>query len=171
MSEKLTVENRNFINLMVGNKLPTWNQEEHDATMKKMAEERAVIHALNKTAREARDPNNTPRNEFSKLRREQYNLKQDLKGCEVRLNEKASDVHEFEKQVASLLIKKQAANAAGQLGDERKYEHLLIMAEDALMDARDALEKLRKANNEAVRALKDWNFANEKLLEDLAQKV
>ena len=171
MSEKLTVENQNFINLMVGSKRPERNQEEHDATMKAGAEERGRINAINKANREARDPNNTPRNEFSKLRREQYNLKEDLKGCEVRLNEKASDVHEFEKKVADLLTKKQAAKAAGQLGDERKYEHLLLRAEEELMDARDVLEKYRKANNAAVRALKNWNFANEKLLEDLAQKV
>ena len=83
------------------------------------------------------------------------------KNAEVRLNcYGVPDVKHWTAEVERLLKAKHAASVAGELGEERKLEKLLVAAEAELVQAQQRLEGFRLANTRAVVALQNWEHTN-----------
>jgi hypothetical protein len=160
MSKTSTIspESTALINVMFGAQGPlTINLDERDAAISKVVKEAAERNAKNHAARDEKNGVNTPRAIENRKKLALYELKQTAKNAEVRLNcYGVPDVHHWTEEVKRLLKAKHAAGVAGELGEERKCEKLLVEAEASLVLAQERLERFRKENTLAVAALKDF---------------
>jgi capsule polysaccharide export protein KpsE/RkpR len=126
--------------------------------------------------REARAAANPPkpipaRVEYDALRKAQFNLQNSVTGCEVRLKDARETVVHWEKSVASLLKKKQAASVAMELGNVRGYEHNLVAAETDLGLAQTNLTVWKKEHTQVVQTLRTWQAENLERMSELEKLV
>jgi hypothetical protein len=109
--------------------------------------------------RAAHDKANPPdakeqRKEYNRLLNDHFNLKQWVRGCEVRVNESAGQIRNIEQRLNSLIIEKQQIESP--LG-QRNIEHAIVRLEGELADEKAKYEALRKENIQAVRQLKSFD--------------
>ena len=156
-----TQESNAIANIMGVNNPIMFDQAEHDAGMKKVVREAAELAAKNKARRDEKSGELTPKAIANRNKLARYQLKQDCKNAEVRLNSYGvPDVRHWTAEVDRLLKAKHAASVAGELGEERKCEKLLVAAEAELVQAHERLERFRLANTQALVALQNWENAN-----------
>ena len=122
------------------------------------------VEAGAKKMREARAKANPPqaapaRVEYNALRKQLYDLTENAKNCEIRVNNEAANVSHCLTLISGFLQAKKAAIADNRLGDERSYEHRLVIAEGELQEARERLTKEQRYNQAAVRALRNFDPA------------
>lgn len=144
-----------------------------DGLDKQLAEVRKTVQAVdakNTKRRQDATGENLPRAEFNRLRKQLYDLQQNCKCYEIRVNEAAGQVKLLENNIEGLLRRKKAASAEGQLGEERVCEHQIELLETESLDARDNLTRQQRHNHGAVRELKVWKQANDERLAEL-QKI
>jgi len=131
----------------------------------KAAEHRAKMAELN-------PPKEVPaKEEFSKLRKQLYDLQQSAQGAEVRLKDARETVIHWEQAVSSLLKKRQAASIAMELGNMRGYEHNLVAAETDLELAKEHLAKWKKEHTQVGQTLRSWQTENGARLKELEKLV
>jgi hypothetical protein len=128
-------------------------------------------HAANDLARETKLGVNTPKAIYNKLRKELFDLQEQARGAETRVNNEAATVRMFQSQIEDLLKRKKKAVVDGALGEERRIERGLLAQENELLDSRERLLKLQRDNHRAVQALKDWKTANGAQLAELQKEI
>ncbi len=161
-ASSISPESTALVNVMFGAQGPlTINLDERDAAISKVVKEAGELAAKNRAAHEKKTGVNTPKAIANRNKLARYQLKQDCKNAEVRLNSYGvPDVKHWTAEVERLLKAKHAAGVAGELGEERKCEKLLVEAEAKLVEAQERLENFRLANTRAVVALQNWENAN-----------
>lgn len=94
--------------------------------------------------------------EYNRLRSRLFDLQQNAKSLEIRVNELAGRVHLLDKRIAEALrLKKQESDKDNLLG-ARTYEHQVQSLEDELADAKAELQKAMQYNKGAVRQLREF---------------
>ena len=131
----------------------------------------AARDAANKLQRETKLGINEPRAIYNRLRKELFDLQEQARGAETRVNNEAVTVRMYQSQIEDLLKRKKKAIADGALGEERNIERRLLAEENDLLDSRERLLKLQRNNHCAVRALKDWQTANGAQLAELQKEI
>lgn len=101
------------------------------------------------------------RNELNRLLNDHFNLKQWVRGCEVRVNESANKIRNIEQRINSLIVEKQKIESP--LG-QRGCEHRIVLLEGELAEEKEKYEALRKENLQAVRQLKAFDVARLEVL-------
>lgn len=100
------------------------------------------------------DPHTELRKEYNRLLNDHFNLKQWVRGCEVRVNESAGQIRNIEQRINSKITEKQATESP--LG-QRNHERAIVNLEGELAEAKEKFEALRKENVQAVRQLKTFD--------------
>jgi len=124
------------------------NVAEVEAKCAKTRKERAVLN----------QPEAVPaRVEYNKLRQTLFNLIAEAKNTEIRTTHQTAEVRHIETVISDLLRNKKVSTAELRLGDERSYEHRLVVAESELKAAREALVDWQRANSAAARNLANFD--------------
>ena len=156
-----TQESNALANIMGVNDPITFDQKELDDSIAKVVKEAGELAAKNNARRDAKNGVNSPTAIENRNKLAWYELKQDAKNAEVRLNcYGVPDVKHWTAEVERLLKAKHAASTAGELGEERVLERRLQAAEAELVQAQQRLEGFRLANTRAVVALQNWENTN-----------
>src|SRR3984885_7642109 len=108
-----------------------------------------------------------PNVELTALRKQLFDLQQNAKGCENRVNNEAGNVRLLEERVNTAIKHKQTEEGRGNLLGARSYERQSDALEVELLDARERLFKKQRFNSAAVRELRNWLAANGDRLEEL----
>jgi hypothetical protein len=154
-------ETQQFVNVMGIEDPVPFDQKECDAKIARVVKEAGERNAKNNAERDERNGVNTPTAIENRNKLAWYQLKQDCKNAEVRLNcYGVPDVRHWTAEVEKLLLAKHAAAVAGELGEERVLERRLQAAEAELVQAQQRLEGFRLANTRAVVALQNWENTN-----------
>jgi predicted nucleic acid-binding Zn-ribbon protein len=142
--------------------LMTFDVEKHEATQKKRREAEA----------KANPPKVTPLQvELNKLRGELFNLQQNAKGTEQRVNNEAGNIKLLEQRINTAIKEKKGYIADGNLRGERTVEKQIESLEGELADTRERLVKEQHYNTAAVRELRTWQTENGPRLKELQQQV
>lgn len=156
-----TQESNAMANIMGVNNPVPFDQAECDASIAKVVKEAGELAAKTRAERDEKTGVLTPKAIANRNKLAWYQLKQDCKNAEVRLNcYGVPDVKHWTAEVERLLKAKHVAAVAGELGEERKLEKLLVAAEAELVQAQQRLENFRLANTRAVVALQNWENTN-----------
>jgi hypothetical protein len=152
-----TSESNALANIMGVNDPIPFDQQQFDAGIAKVVKEAGELAAKNNKRRDEKSGVLTPEAIANRNKLARYQLKQDCKNAEIRLNSYGvPDVHHWTAEVERLLKAKHAASVAGELGEERVLERRLVAAEAELVQAQERLEKFRLANTRALVALQNW---------------
>jgi hypothetical protein len=124
-----------------------------DETIKATIGKSQALHAKNDAAKE-----NAPdkRKELNRLLNDHFNLKQWVKGCEVRVNESAGQIRNIELRINAEIVEKQKIESP--LG-QRGCEHRILLLEGELVEAKANYEKIRRENQQAARQLKNFDVS------------
>jgi len=141
-------ESQNFLNLVLKNADPSIMTIDISANEQKAAERRAAMDKANPPAKIE------PKVEYNRLVSQLFDLKQNCKCFEIRVNDFAGQVHQLEGRITEELKEKKRCVAEGNLRGERFYEHRVELLEDELADAKTRLQGARSNNTAAIRALK-----------------
>ena len=109
--------------------------------------------------------------EFNRLRGQLFDHQQHAKAMEIRVNNEAGNVHEFERRITAVLKLKKEHEDAGNLLGARSYEHQAQQLENELADARDRLVKDQRYNAAAARGLREWQQEHGPRLKELQKEV
>jgi predicted nucleic acid-binding Zn-ribbon protein len=107
------------------------------------------------------------REEYNRLNSQLFALKQNAHAMEVRVNNGAGNVREFENRITKALKLKKQHEDAGNLIGARSYEHQIQGFETELADAREQLVKDQRWNSGAARQLRTWQTENGPRLKEL----
>jgi len=132
---------------------------------------RQKLDAANTLRRETAQGINAPRAIYNQLRKESFDLTEQARGAETRVNNEEANVRMFQSQIEDLLRRKKKADGLGQLGEVRNIERGILAQENELLNARERLLKLQRDNHACVNALKNWKTANSARLAELQKLV
>lgn len=144
-------ESQNFLNLVLSTADQKHLTIDYAAVDAQMAARRAAMEIANPPAKIA------PKVEHNRLVSQLFDLKQNCKCFEIRVNEFAGQVHQLEGRITDELKEKKKCVADGNLRGERFYEHRVELLEDELADAKLRLQGARSNNTASIRALKAFD--------------
>jgi len=148
---------QNARNVMGLDRPVPYDPAEFEAKQRETQANIARIDAINRKAREAKSGEFTPAAITNRNKIKLYELRQNAKNAEVRLNEYGvPDVRHWTEIIAKALADRKAAGDAGALQEERRLELYLQKAEAELVQAHARLERFRKENSAAVAARKSF---------------
>jgi hypothetical protein len=108
---------------------------------------------------------------LNKLRGELFNLQQNAKGTEQRVNNEAGNIKLLEKRVTEAIKNKKQYEDDGNLLGARTLERHIQELETELNDTRERLVKEQRYNAGAARELRTWQTENGPRLKELQQQV
>jgi chromosome segregation ATPase len=126
--------------------LMTFDVEKHEATQKKRREAEAKANPSKVTPLQV---------ELNKLRGELFNLQQNAKGTEQRVNNEAGNIKLLEKRVTEAIKSKKQYEDDGNLLGARTLERQIQELETELNDTRERLVKEQRYNAGAARELRN----------------
>lgn len=131
----------------------TTTPEKLDKAIAQTIKNTQALHAKND---EARSTMTDQRKEYNRLLNDHFNLKQWVRGCEVRVNESANQIRNHEQRLNSLLIEKKATESPK---GQRTIEHAIVRIEGEIAEEKLKYNSLRTENNHAVKQLKAFDVA------------
>jgi hypothetical protein len=161
----LSTESQNFSNLVNRNADPSIMTIDIAGNERKQAERRAVMEKANPSKPEP------ARVELNKLRSQLFNLQQQVKNLEIKVNNEAGNVQHLEGRLAEVLKTKKQQEASGNLLAARNYEHSAHLLENELSDTRERLVKEQRCNASAARELRTWQTEHGARLKELQKEV
>lgn len=167
----ITTSGDSYLNLFIRD-----NLEKHPEVFTITDATVAHVEAHGKKVRAERDAANPPKPvpaqvELNRLRSELFNLEQNAKGMESRVNNTAGKVKLLEKRITETLKLKKQHEESGNLLGARSYEHQAQQLENELADTSELLAKERRQNGITARALREWQTNNTSRLVELRKEV
>lgn len=171
MTKIITTSGDSYLNLFIRD-----NLEKHPEVFTITDATVADVEAHGKKVRAERDAANPPkpepiRTELNRLRSRLFDLQQNVKNTEIRVNNTAGYVKEFEKRITDAIKEKQQYEESGNLLAARGGEHRVQLLENELADMRDRLAKEQRDTAFAARALREWKADNDARLKELQKEV
>ena len=96
------------------------------------------------------------RKEYNRLLNDHFNLKQWVRGCEIRVNESANQIRNHEQRLNFLLMEKKATESPK---GQRTIENSIVRLEGEIAEEKLKYNALRTENNQAVKQLKAFDVA------------
>jgi hypothetical protein len=127
-----------------------------------------AVHALNDAKRAKALTKEDHRREFLAQRKEYVRLRENVKACEIRINDKSFAIREWSTQLNNLIAQKKSATAELRLGDERSLEQQIRQVESDIEQTKIDLDKLR--DNQKL-ALRDFRGFDREPLRQLAEEL
>lgn len=136
---------------------------------KTIAQTVAKVQALHAKNDKAKNIAPEKRQELNRLLNEHFNLKQWVRGCEVRVNESAEQIRNLEHRINTQIAEKEKTESP--LG-KRNLEHGIVLLEGELAEEKNKYETLRRENLSAVKQLKAFDVSRiDALKAELEPKV
>lgn len=161
----LPTGSQNLFNLITKNTDPDLMKVDFTAIEKQQVERRAADAKANPTKPEP------ARQEFNKLNNHLFNLKQNAKAYEQRVNNEAGTVRLLEDRLNTAIKEKKQLEDAGNLMGARTIENQIQGLENELADTRQRLVKEQRWNAGAARELRTWQQENGARLKELQQTI
>jgi len=127
--------------------------------------------AARRAVEEAAKPKVSIEVELNKLRIQLFNLTQNAKSMEQRVNDEAGTVELLEKRITEAIKAKRHCEDAGNLVGARSYEREAQRLEEELVDARERLVKNQRYNVGTGRELRTWTTEHGPRLKYLEKEV